>query len=130
MRRRLTITKERFAQLRRGDVVLWGQRKTPRVVQLGEPDTEHIQPRTCFNPSIMLGKLTRAGYDNPTTVYYWTDVCRIIRPTDLRVTAKRIARDYGRLESMGYDVRRAVANVKKRYAERLKCNESRKENTK
>lgn len=92
------ISRDRFMQLKAGDVVLWGKRRQPRIVHEGPRDVQGGR-------HVTFAIRRRSWTGRVTTVYLWNDVKRILslprRPLNLRSLC---AAERSHLASIGFDV--------------------------
>lgn len=98
---RRTISKERFSQLKAGDLILWRGYRL-RTVQEGPGDGKG--KATC----IVFSKLRPSWTKHGSTVYTFTDVSRLIRPVGKKVRGLLLKSELAALKQMGFDVREAL----------------------
>ena len=101
--RRRTISRERFAELKAGDLVLWNGYRL-RTVQEGPGDKGRNARAMC----ITFSKIRPSWTAHASTVYCYNDVCRIIKPVGKKIRGLMLKSELAALKGIGFDVREAL----------------------
>lgn len=122
----MSITKKQFLKLKRGDIILFGKQRTPRIIEEGPANW--VPASKCVRFCIRHRSWTNRAY----TVYSFTDVkniCSLPRGEIDRDTVRR--EHYQRLQDSGFNVARELRrevtsfkkslNVSRRWGVRFRC---------
>lgn len=99
---RRTISRERFSQLKAGDLILWRGYRL-RTIQSGPADGDGKALMVKFS------KIRPSWTNYASTVYNYNDLCRLIRPVNKRVRGLLLKSELAALEGMGFDIRKSLA---------------------
>jgi hypothetical protein len=112
------ISKESFMKLKRGDVVLFGKRKTPRLVEIGPANYDPP------NRTVVFAILKRSWTDRILTAYNYNDLKRTISlPRSERNKAELRRHALERLTDLGWNVQKEIARELKEFKRTRKWQE-------
>ena len=121
----MTISRKAFHQLKRGDIILWGKDKLPRIVEIGPANWRYTgkgrfrcrsqeTPAYKRNDVIQLSKIRSSWTGRAPTTYHYTDLRdKIALPRSKR--DKKIVRAWlnQKLIDQGIDPRQALIDEAK-----------------
>jgi len=98
--RKRTISKERYMQLKSGDLIVWKGYRL-RTIQEGPGDGPHKR-------GIVFTKLRPSWTGHGSTVYFFNDLSHAIKPANKRIRGLLLKSELLALQDMGFDPRKEL----------------------